>query len=254
MTNQLLGHAHNDSSGLYRMGAFSTIVVLAGIIVDIAFGIVTGGDLTSLPQTAIGRFEQLQQNPLLGLYNLDLLNMINQLFLIPAYVALYIILRETKQGYALLSLIIFLVGTVLFVINNSALAMLELSSKYAAADASQKLLYAAAGEAMLVKGAHGSFNVFLGFLLPNVAGCIISIVMLQGNIFTKWTAYLGIVGSLLISLYIVFVTFIPEVKTTATAFAAPAGIMLMVWMILFTRTLLTMAGKENNINDGDQTP
>lgn len=240
---------HDEWRGLYLTGAVCTMAALAGIIIDILIGTISGGDLTALPQTAVGRFEQIQQNTLLGLYQLDLLNVMIQFLLIPGYVALYAILRKTMQGLALLALILFLVGTILFVANNSALVMFDLSANYAAADAEHQLLYAAAGEAMLAKGIHGGLNVFPGFILPNIAGFLMSIVMLRGNIFSKWTAYLGITGSILISLYIVLVTFIPDVKTTATAFAAPAGIMLMVWMILFIRTLLTLAGKENYIND-----
>ena len=89
----------------------------------------TGGNLSALPQTAVERFAQLQANPLLGLYNLDLLNTINQMILIPAYFALYGAQRKTSSAYALLALIIFLVGTAIFVTTNTALPMLDLSSK-----------------------------------------------------------------------------------------------------------------------------
>ena len=71
---------------------------------------------------------------------------------IPVYFALYAALRKTNKPYALLALIIFLLGTAIFVSNNTALPMLELSRKYALADETQKSLLAAAGEAMLVRG------------------------------------------------------------------------------------------------------
>jgi hypothetical protein len=89
--------------------------------------------LSALPQTAVERFAQFQKSSLLGLYNLDLLNIINQLFLIPAYIALYAAHRKTSNVLALLALIIFLVGTSIFVTTNTALPMLELSNKYAGA-------------------------------------------------------------------------------------------------------------------------
>jgi len=219
---------------IFTLGAVTTVIVLAGVIIDLIFGTITGGNLTALPQTAVDRFLQIRDNWTLGLYNLDLLNAINQLILIPSYVALYLALRQTRSGFALLGLIVFLVGSTLLVSGNVALPMYELSIKYAASTLeSQKMLYAAAGEALLAKGIHGSMGMFFGFLLPNIAGIIMSYAMITGRIFTKWTGYLGLTGSALMCIYIVLVTFVPDIKSMATLFAAPAGLMLMAWMILF---------------------
>lgn len=93
-------------------------------------GTITGGDVTDLPQMAVGRFNQFQENSLTGLYNLDLLNAINQIFMIPSIFALYAIHRETNKPPASISLILFLIGTTIFVAGNTALTMLDLSHKY----------------------------------------------------------------------------------------------------------------------------
>jgi hypothetical protein len=230
---------------IYVLGGVFTIITLIGVTLDVIIGNVTGGNLSALPQTAVERFGQFQQNQLLGLYNLDLLNIVNQIILIPAYFALFAVHRKTNIAYALLALIIFLVGTTVFVTTNTALPMLELSNKYAAAATeSQKTLLAAAGEAMLARGSHGSLGVFIGFVLPNIAGLIMSFAMLTGKIFSKITSYLGIVGSALILLYIVLVTFAPGIETMATAIAMPGGLLLMAWMIMFTIKLFQVARQE----------
>jgi hypothetical protein len=221
--------------GVYITGGIATIVALIGIVLDVIVGSTTGGNLSTLPQTAVDRFAQFEISPLLGLYNLDLLNIVNQIFLIPAYVALYAAHRKTSHAFSLLALIIFLVGTTVFVTTNTALPMLELSNKYAVATTeSQKSLLAAAGEAMLVRGSHGGLGVFIGFLLPNIAGLIMSFAMLSGKIFGKVTSLMGIVGSSLILSYIVLVTFAPNVKDMATAVSMPGGLLLMAWMVMFT--------------------
>ena len=138
---------------VYFLGGIAAIIALIGIVLDVFFGSVSGGNLSALPQTAVERFAQFQINPLLGLYNLDLLNIINQMIFIPAYFALFAAHRKTNIAFAQLALIIFLVGTTIFVTTNTALPMLELSHKYAAAATeSQKTLLAAAGEAMLAQG------------------------------------------------------------------------------------------------------
>lgn len=235
-TSNEIPFAENENwQGVYIMGGIATMIALIGIVLDVIVGSTTGGNLSALPQTAVDRFAQFQASPLLGLYNLDLLNIVNQLFLIPAYVALYAAHRKTSHAFSLLALIIFLVGTTVFVTTNTALPMLELSNKYAMATTeSQKTLLAAAGEAMLVRGSHGSLGVFIGFLLPNIAGLIMSFAMFSGTIFSKVASLMGIVGSILILFYIVLVTFAPTVKDMATAVSMPGGLLLMAWMVMFT--------------------
>ncbi len=48
-------------------------------------------------------------------------------------------------------------------------------------------------------------------------------------------------------IYLVLVTFIPKVEAMAIAFAMPAGLMVMAWMILFTIKLfrLSKVGEAN---------
>jgi hypothetical protein len=227
---------------IYKIGALSTIIVLGGIILDMVVGTLTGGNIAELPQTAIERFSQFKEAPLLGLYNLDLLNIINQMILIPSILALYAAHRNTNRPSALLSLILFLVGTTLFVTGNTALTMLDLSQKYfAASSEEQKMLLAAAGEAMLTKGSHGSLGVFIGFALPTFANVLMSCVMLNGRVFSRAASSIGIIGNSLMVIYIMMVTFMPSVEKMALVFAMPAGLLVMTWMIMFSIKLLKMS-------------
>jgi len=227
---------------IYRFGAAATFMLLIGIIIDIVFGsISSGGDLTTLPQNAVAHFEQFQANRLLGLYNLDLLNSIMQLITIPVFYALFLSHRKTESALALLGLVLFLVGATLFVSGNVALPMLELSGKYFAADSdAQRTLFAAAGEALLVRGSHGSFGVFFASIIPTLASIVMSLAMLRGKVFSRLNAWLGILGGALLLCYIVLVTFSPGIKTIAVAMAMPGGLMQMAWLLLLSIRLLRM--------------
>jgi len=232
---------------IYTLGAVAALIALTGILLDVIIGNITGGNLSALPQTAIDRFVQFQENKFLGLYNLDLLNVVNQLIMIPVYFALYAAHRNVNKSYGLFALIIFLFGSVIMVANNTALPMYELSHNYFATSfESQKAFYAAAGEAMLARGAHGSSGIFIGFFIPNLAGFIMSIVMLKGRVFSKTNSWLGIIGSVLMMLYVVLVNFVPGVETMATAFAMPGGLMLMAWIIIFTIKLFKLRRQHTN--------
>jgi hypothetical protein len=120
--------------------------------------------------------------------------------------------------------------------------MLDLSQKYFAAKSEeQRLLLAAAGEAMLAKGTHGSLGVFIGFALPTFANFLMSCVMINGKVFSRATSYIGLIGNFLMLLYIILVTFFPTVEKMALVFAMPAGLLLMIWMVLFTIKLLKLS-------------
>jgi len=234
----------NDHSAcIFRIGGIFTILFLAGIMLDIVAGSITGGDIHSLPQTAVERFQQLHGNFLLGLYNLDLLNVINQLLLIPVYVALYVAAGENNK-MGLLALIVFLVGTSLFIAGNTALPMADLSQKYFATDSeAHKNLLAAAGETMLAKGAHGSFSVFIGFVLPTIGAMIMALNMTRSGSFRKIFSWLGFGGNMLMIVYIVLVTFLPGAGKFALMLAMPGGLLIMAWMVSFTVSFFKLAAK-----------
>ncbi|MEQ1585837.1 MAG: hypothetical protein ABL895_08170 [Cyclobacteriaceae bacterium] len=245
-----MNQVNNQEKSIYLLGAVTALIALGGIMLDVVIGTITGGNLSALPQTAIERFEQLHTSPMFGLYNLDLLNIINQIIVLPSYFALYSAHRANGKAYAELAFIIFLAGTIIFVATNTALPMLELSNKYFIASEGQKTLLAAAGEAMLARGAHGSLGVFIGFMLPTLASVMMSVVMLNGKVFGKITSWLGIIGNSLLLVYIILVTFIPAAKDIATALAMPGGLMAMAWMILFTIVLFKL-GKHSPPNQQD---
>jgi hypothetical protein len=136
--------------------------------------------------------------------------------------------------------------------NNQALSMLELSKKYALATSeAQKTLLAGAGEALLAKGAHGGWGVFMGFILPTLAGVMMSWVMLQGKIFSRIISYIGISGNSLMLLYLILVTAVPGVGKMAMAFALPGGTLVLIWMIMFTIKLFGITSPQSPIPKND---
>lgn len=91
----------------YSFAGIPTLITSTGILLDVVIGNITGDNLTFLPQTAAGRFAHFQENKLLGLYNLDLLNIILQVIPIPTYIALYAVHRRSYKGYGLLALSLY---------------------------------------------------------------------------------------------------------------------------------------------------
>jgi hypothetical protein len=231
-----------DFKSFYLAGAICGSIAILGNVADIIIGTALGGDLTLLPGTAAGRFMEFNRNVLLGLYHFDLLNAATTVILLPAFYSLYLLHRAKNYSFSLFALIVFCIGTAVFLANNSALTMMDLSRKYfSAASEEERMFIAAAGEAMLAKGAHGSPSVFIGFILPIAADIIISFVMLYGKVFNRVNSYLGIAGNIFLLLYIILVTFFPDMKNIAMLIAAPGGILVILWMVLFTLKLFRLA-------------
>jgi hypothetical protein len=201
--------------------------------------------LNAIPTFAADRFTQLQSQPWLGLYYLDLLNMITAILMIPVFTALVVCQRKTKNALLILALVIFGIGTAVFINNNAALPMLGLSRQYALALPQQKDILIAAGESLLIKGAHGSMGAFSGFVLSMISTILMSFIMIQSKIFGKWTGWIGLFGATLLLVYIVLVTFVPDAKSIAMGLAAPGGIMSLVWMIMYTIKLFRIADKKS---------
>lgn len=219
---------------LYRISVICSVLIIVLTILDIGIGTVLGGNLNAIPESAIERFGQLQTNPWLGLYYLDVLNMVTSILMIPVFLALVIIQKKSNRGILYLSMIVFMIGTTVFINNNAGLAMLGLSKQYATALASQKDLIAAAGESLLINGAHGSMGAFLGFILSMIATMLMSISMIQNKEFGKFTGWIGLGGASLLLVYLTLVTFVPGADSIAIVLAAPGGILSLIWMVLYT--------------------
>lgn len=240
------GSAGHETSWqrFYYWGGAATLAAVALLVLDIVISNMLGGDISRIPAAAAGRLLQFRESRLLGLYNHDLLNLVVQLVLLPAYWALYGALRSVNRAWAGLALVIFIVGTTLFVAGNAALPMLDLSRKYAAAaSAADKATIAAAGEALLARGAHGSAGALLAFFLPTLAGLIMSGVMLAGKTFSQAAGYFGIAGNALLLAYFFLVTFVHGAERSAVALAMPGGVLAMAWMVLFAIRLFRLAAQ-----------
>lgn len=217
---------------LYTVGAVAALVAVAGALLDIVLTMLPGWEATTVPATSELWFAQFQSNPWLGLRNLDLLNVTISVFSLPLFVALYGAHRRVSQGWAALALTLTVVGTAVFVANNAALPMLELSRQFAAAGESERVALYAAAAALLARGAHGSMGAFPGFLLSSLGTLFMTVAMVKGRIFSRRTSYLGMAGISLLIVYIAGATFLPEARGPMLALALPGGLLMIAWNVL----------------------
>ncbi|MDF2891546.1 MAG: conserved rane protein of unknown function [Clostridia bacterium] len=104
-SNQTVDYENVKSSwkGLYKLGGAAALIALAGTLLDISITFIPGWGAAVDTKTAIDWFAQFQGNLLLGLRNLDLLNIIISIISIPMFCALYAAHLRVQKSYGLLA-------------------------------------------------------------------------------------------------------------------------------------------------------
>ncbi len=213
---------------LFKVGSLAALINVAIIPTQIIVYMISPP-----PTLVIDWFNLLHNSALLGLLNLDLLYLLNNLLLIPIYMALCIALKPTHESIAITALIIGLVGIAAYMPSNAAFEMLALSKQYAnAATPAQQSILLAAGQALIVKNEGTAFLVY--YILNAVALLLFAFAMLRSRIFGKRTPYVGIGAGLLM---IVPSTF----GTIGLIFAFVSLLPWAIFSILIARTLFQLS-------------
>ena len=170
--------ASSGWTNLYKLGGVAALLIVLTGLLEIVLTFLPGGYASS--DSVTDWFTLFQNNWFLGLRNLGLLNIVMIMMGIPMFFALCIAHRNFDLPYAALALMISFIGVAVFYGTNRAFPMLDLSNQYAAATTeAQRAMLSAAGQAMLSVGESHTPGTFLGFFLSEVAGILISVVMLR---------------------------------------------------------------------------
>ncbi len=230
-------------SSLYWLGGTAALLAILVALTDITLTFLPAGAEQPGSMAAVGWFKLFQENWFFGLRNLGLLpNILTMILLLPVFLALFAAHRHENEAYAALAAILSVVATAIYLANNAAFPMLALSAKYMAATTEvQRALIAAAGEATLARGEDFRPGAFTGILLGEIAILTISIAMLRGGVFSKVTAYAGILGGLFLTVFTIWSTFIPVFYEAAMLLAMLGGLASIAWYALTARRLFQLS-------------
>jgi Domain of unknown function (DUF4386) len=222
---------------LYRVGGITALIMVVFPLAEVAISFLPGvAGLSQGTVTVIDWFTLFQNHWFLALRNLGLLNIIGAAFLAPTVLAIYSALRRNNEGFAALGTILFFLGLAVYLASSRAFPMLSLSSQYAVATTdAQRSLLAAAGQAMLAEGQSRA-----GVPLIEFACLVISALMLRGRVFSKVTAYAGILGNALLIVVEIVTTFTRGLPNAGFVVAVCGGLSLMTWYLLVGSRLLQL--------------
>jgi hypothetical protein len=181
-------------AGIYLAGSISALVIVVIFLVEMLV-VVTKG----LPPISVEEwFNIYRTSRAIGLIRTFALDIVAVSLHVPLYLALYYILRQTKERFGLLlvAIVFALIGVAVYLGTNTTFSMLSLSDEYSVATTEvHKVQLIGAGKAVL--SVFNGTGPFAAYALYSVAGILVSIVMLKGSIFGKATAIIGIVGNAL---------------------------------------------------------
>ncbi|HBG74846.1 MAG: hypothetical protein A2X25_07905 [Chloroflexi bacterium GWB2_49_20] len=224
-------------------GTMALLIVLVGLV-DMITSMLAGEASENSTIGVVEWFKLFQTNRFAALSGLGLINIITLSLDVPVYLALYHVHRRNSPAFAALATILFFIGTAIYISSNTVFSMLALSNQYAVAAEAQMPLLEAAGRAALAQGADLTPGMFMGFFFAQTAGLIMTLVLLQGKVFGKWTAWTGLAGFGLTSIFFVIAAFAPAKFDLAMIFAMFGGLLLMAYHILLTVRFFHLSKKD----------
>jgi len=207
---------------LYKMAGIAAIVselvILLGIATYFIWPFAPGIKSTE------SILQLLHSNPFGGLVSLDLFLFLGNLFSILLYLALYTSLEQVNRSVALVALAVGLIAVVLLIPSRPLVELASLSAQYAnAATAAAKAQYLATGDALLTL--FNGTGWFMNTLLGGISLLVSSILMLRGRIFSKATAWVGIITNAVVCGF-----FIPGLGTVLLFLSLP-GYMILYFLL-----------------------
>lgn len=222
---------------LCRIAGWAALAQLLCLLVSTAIGLTVGPE----PATAQEYFTMLQANRMVGILRLDLSTMIMVCLFSVTSFGVFAALRHTKVAFAALGTALIYVGMVLALANHSALSMIRLSDLHAGATtaaAREQLLVAA--DAVIAGDMWHSTSGFLASIFMQGGFVLLSVIMLQGSRFSRWTAVSGLVANGLDLLHAFLALALPQVATVLLIVAGP---LYLAWFPLLARDLLRRGGE-----------
>ena len=235
-------------NGLFKVGSVAAWVAVlifrrwlgAEFLFFRGMGIIRAGP-KALPNTVLEWFTLLHAHRLTGLTLLNAFDIVNHALVGLILLALYAALSEAHRSSVTLATALGFLGIAVYIASNHAFSMLSLGDQYAAAttDAQRSMLLAAGQGLLAIQNPNIVGQATLSFFLVTLAGLIMSTVMLSGRVFSKATAYTGILANGFGLGYPLGIAFAPRaaVLPLVALSLSISACFLVIWYVLIARRL-----------------
>jgi hypothetical protein len=214
---------------LYRTGGAAALVQLGCVLITLVVATVLGTE----PTTANEYFMALQQDRLTAILRLDFPSLLNvALFTLTSF-SIFAAMQENNRLYAGLGVALVFIGVALALSTHSAFSMIHLADQYAAATSeTRRTMLLAAGEAVIASDWWHSTGGFFAGLFLQGGTMLISFIMLRGKVFSKATAWTGMLANGLDWIHVLLQLVFPGLAAIVLGIG---GLFYVAWYPLLAR-------------------
>jgi len=224
-------------------GTMALLIVIVGIVDALSSDMGAGAQDNSTINITTW-FELFQAKPFSTFSALGVMNITTLSMGLPMYVAFNRAFRQERPMLSGLASILFFIGTAVYISSNSVFSLFALNQEYAVATEAQKTLLEAAGQVLLAQGADLTEGTFDGIFLTQIAGLLISSLMLHSSQFSKWNGWAGVAGYGLMSIFFILTAFVPRYFDLAVKISLLGGLLLSAYQIMLAYRFLQLGSSK----------
>ena len=226
-----------EIKGLYRIGgvaaALKLVVILGYAVVAAALG--------PKPASAEAYFAIYLESPVAAFLRGDFLLLVLIGLYLGTFPALYAALRRESPVYAALSTLFTILAVAGIFATESTFSLLHLGDQFVTASDAHRLQLIAAAEAVIASDMWHSSAGYMGGILLQGSGVVISLIMLRSKDFSKVTAYAGLLGNGFDLLQHIIHPFAPSIAAPIQMFM---GIFYFIWFPMLARDFFRLAKEQ----------
>ncbi len=211
-----------EIKSLYRIGGTAALLQLAAILGYAVIAVVLGPK----PAGAEAYFAVYLESPTAAALRGDLLLLILIGLYLGTFPALYAALRRQSPVYTALATLFTVMAVVGAFATESTFSLLHLGRQFVTAGEAQRSQLVAAAEAIIASDMWNSSAAYMGGILLQGSGVMISVIMLRSKDFNKVTAISGLLGNGLDLIQHILHPFAPSISAPIQMFMS---IFYFVW-------------------------
>lgn len=223
-----------NNRSLFLLAGVCSFLAMAANLADVVLGFGSSEVVTFGTKSAAEWIAMFQQGSFGGLYALGILNIVYMFSMLPIYVAMVFVHRQTHLASSCVALVLAMLSVGIYVSGNAAVPMMVLAQRHAVAiDPTQRQVIEAAAQAILARGEDFTPGAFFGLFASGLAAIVMAAIMFRGGVFSKTTGVVGLVGFSFLTLFTIIATFIPAWYMFAFSFLGSiGGLLALTWFAL----------------------
>jgi hypothetical protein len=226
-----------EIKGLYLIGGIAAALQLVVILVYAVVAAMLG----SKPASAEAYFAIYTESPVAAILRGDFLLLILIGLYLGTFPALYAALRRESPVFTALATLFTIMAVTEVFATESTFSLHHLGNQFITASEAQRAQLIAAAEAVIASDMWNSSGAYMGGILLQGSGMMVSLIMLRSKDFSKVTAYAGLIGNGIDLIQHILHPLAPSIVAPAKMLM---GVFYLTWYPMLARDFFRLAKEQ----------